>query len=149
MSEYKFRGKAVMTKDELDHQDIPNYKGWVRGSLVTDGDSRYIVGEVVEANEDGLIHEWWVKVDPKSVGQYTGLKDKNQRDIYEGDVVEFSYNSLEWYKGKGVIKFNERYGYFGINNNNWFRFNERTLETIEIISNIYENLELLEEGKHE
>lgn len=143
MRKYKFRGKAVMTKDELDYQDIPNYKGWVRGSLVTDGDSRYIVGEIVEVNEDGLIHEWWVKVDPKSVGQYTGLKDKNQRDIYEGDIVAVNHHPFN-FNGNYEVGYTEimelSAGSLVLH---------RVKNYCEVIGKIHENPELLEEGKHE
>ena len=76
--------------------------------------------------------------------QYTGLKDKNGREIYEGDIVmqlsERTYDSLT-----GVVKFID--GSYVIETadgkNGGYLFNELAFNVL--IGNIYENPELLEE----
>lgn len=67
-----YRGKSIESKE------------WVYGSLIGD---RYIVGDVVEWNEDYFNTEWWAAVDPDTVGQETGLTDKNGNKIYGGQDV--------------------------------------------------------------
>lgn len=81
------------------------------------------------------------EVEKDTVGQCTGLKDKNGKLIYEEDIVKL-YNQN--YK----IIYEQRGAYFGlyISKNETYYLNDINTQTLnmEIIGNIYENPELLE-----
>lgn len=68
----KFRGQREDTKE------------WVYGSLIED---KYIVGNVIDWNEDYFNTEYWWRVIPETVGQLIGIQDMNKNDIYQGDIL--------------------------------------------------------------
>lgn len=106
------------------------YKKWFYGSLFIqnyDNDFMLSSSRTMIIDDKG----YSVMVDNGTIGEYTGLKDKNGKDVYEGDLLK------SYYEKPGIIKWNDELGAFqvkGIPSQTMKRCHE-----MEVIRNIYEN----------
>ncbi|GIO00513.1 YopX family protein [Brevibacillus laterosporus] len=85
-----------------------------------------------------------LEMDRFDIMQYTGLKDRNGKEIYEGDIVQQSdhpFNGLITINGNYEVGYNEQ---MGLCCGSWLLF--RVKNDAEIIGNIYENPDLIHVG---
>lgn len=119
MREILFRGKAITSKK------------WIYGDLLQYAD----VAQIWEDTEQGKFN---VLVIAETVGQYTGLTDKNGKKIFEGDIL----STPKW---KGVVAWGDGYGTYCVQHG----INRPAIDIVmnefdvEVIGNIYDNPELL------
>lgn len=87
------------------------------------------------------------KINLDNLIQCTGLKDKNAKLIYEGDIA-FKKGSKNYKKEKlySVVIWDSMYAQFNLSDENGIHQIPSNSNNIEIVGNIYENPELLEES---
>ncbi|WP_339197821.1 YopX family protein [Paenibacillus sp. FSL P4-0176] len=127
----KYRGKHIETGE------------WVYGYLIGDD---AIVGEIVEWDDQYFATETWQLVDPGTVGQITGVKDGENRDIYDGDIIrvnKLTFDSSGSLPENLNVKFH--YGMFQLFRGNvpLMGLHLAYIADGEVIGNIHDNSELL------
>lgn len=128
-----FRGKAI-NRDIGYHRTSYKNGDWVYGLVTRIYDERFeLPVEMTDINGVSGI-----EVDYKTIGQYTGLTDKNGKKIFEGDIV-----TMPAYAGgrhKAVVYFKN--GKFAVDGSN-YHFKDIAPKRMEVIGNIHDNRELL------
>ena len=121
--EIKFRGKRSNGR-------------WVYGSLVV---SKKIDPAIYFNISKGAAEVLdWCYVKPDTIGQYTGLKDKEGNKIFEGDIVEFTNLDLP----NMVIRFDN--GSFMLCEDENSTYEELRMNyVVEVVGNIHDNPELI------
>lgn len=127
MREILFRGKILGLTD------------WAYGYYAKSGENHFILLDT--DNEDN-----YSIVDPETVGQFTGLCDKNGNKIFEGDIV--SSNKRKTWIGMGEVWFGN--GAFWCGEREWAKLLRVVCledEQAEVIGTIHDNPELLEDNR--
>ncbi|MBT9656769.1 YopX family protein [Lactiplantibacillus plantarum] len=97
---------------------------------------------------DGKNETWDIKNDDVELLKFTGLKDVNGKEIYEGDIVHVVTG--DGYRRTGKVIFEQEQGCYMVDNG-WdkYPFNRFGYErdTLEVLGEVHENPELLEEDK--
>jgi hypothetical protein len=97
--------------------------------------------------EDGNYYTYSGRNLGYDVQQFTGLLDKNGREVYEGDIVQTKEGVFKVKYGSGYYYYTHEIKCMG---ENWYQqLNPESIKNgeVEIIGNIYENKELLKEEK--
>lgn len=136
--EIKFRAfdyfNEVMIYDSDDESDFKFYNG---KCIV-----KYVTEQHTVENGIDIDRPIWNQVDG-TVMQYTGLKDKNGKEIYEGDICKFNHYSKDRIEAVYFISGGFTFGsYIDLRHSQIDQYKE-VRDSIEIIGNIYENPELI------
>lgn len=150
--EIKFRGKTL--SGGFVYGDLLHYTNPHEGDKVNNG---CIIVTEYKSDKDNSFKI----VDPETVGQFTGLLDKDGKEIYEGDIVRNKEVGGYGFEYIGVVRYYEEDCRFGIDLTATNKFTKRKLFTIgecsfndghctityyneyEVLGNIHENHELL------
>ncbi len=157
MREIKFRGK----RKDNGQWVFGGYHQWITRQICPIGDNLkpedikdvIIIDSFADWNMPKSMQA--VEILPETLGQYTGLKDKNGKEIYEGDIVSFEDAECDAegyhdnvFLNRGVVSYDEVSMCYYFSNRQTVDMEDLYIPTdAEIIGNIYENPELLEEVK--
>lgn len=148
MRENKFRGKVRKTElFETVNDTYPiNKDYWVYGWLVKDADGRTFILPADETHVDDKDNKLYFdgvpiipEIDPETRGEYTGQKDKNGQEVYEGDVVATVVNGCRYVQEVVWSDVTNGFSFRGHGCGPMFHKSS----CMEVIGNIHDNPELL------
>lgn len=131
MRTIKFRGKEIITNQ------------WVEGDLLQCPNKYPTIRMWEEAYPIARSIDFVVF--PDTIGQFTGLHDKNGREIYEGDIIKYLFHGL-FYAGT-IIYQDAKFVMKKIYGDGYMFPQDYGEKYIEVIGNIHTNPELLKGGE--
>lgn len=135
MRQIKFRAKDTFKSEFFPQR-------WLYGTPVQDGDDIWLC---VKKEDKGIVS---VKVDPSTIGQFTGVTDCHGKEIYEGDIIKVDELAMPceviWYDK--TASFQLRYhveGGFNIPKDALGLWVQDYKSVITVVGNIHDNPELI------
>lgn len=130
---------------------IPKFRAWIKSEKCFADyieSIRYYSSEI-DLCWGGICESDTFNLDDVELILSTGLKDKNGKEIFEGDIVQYQNTKVPSADSKGVIRYFDNWAMFGIdiehNEPRAIFFNGLADHiSLEVVGNIYENPELLE-----
>lgn len=121
---FKFKGKSVDSSE------------WIEGYYYKECDNTYIIED--RQKDSVLNRNEAVLIDPSTVCMYTGLKDCEGNEIWEGDILEGESNcEIVFFKGTFAIRYINSNGKECVDPLHYFIKEDGTVEC-KVIGNIYD-----------
>lgn len=144
MREHLYKAKRV------NWRELPKGEWWVEGNYVFSSTKAYIILDVetdcIDGENTDLYAIEWYEVIKETVCEYIGLPDKKGRKIFDDDIAKCKkhecYGHIWWNKSKA------RFCFLVLQDRT---FEEKNLydylDDLEVIGNIFDDVNLLKEGK--
>ena len=124
----KFRGKFPKTGE------------WLYGDLIRNVEGAFAIVPPYEISMNNYYRNY--VVDKETIGQYTGLKDKNGREIYEGDILCYRDAKFQTH----IVYHNGGFYFSHFGGTTFTAIGDHEINKYTVVGNIYDNKELLTQG---
>ena len=121
----KFRGKSKKTVE------------WLYGDLIRNVEGAFAIVPPYEISMNNHYRNY--VVDKETIGQYTGLKDKYGREIYEGDILCYRDAKFQTH----IVYHNGGFYFSHFGGTTFTAIGDHEINKYTVVGNIYDNKELL------
>ena len=128
MRTISFRGKSQKTGE------------WLYGDLIRNVEGAFAIVPPYEISMNNYYRNY--VVDKETIGQYTGLKDKNGREIYEGDILCYRDAKFQTH----IVYHNGGFYFSHFGGTTFTAIGDHEINKYTVVGNIYDNKELLTQG---
>lgn len=133
MREILFRGRIKGNKSK--HEEL----NWAFGDLIRELETgRCFISDLSHFDGNTKLSDAIIEVDPETVCQYTGLKDKTDKKVFEGDILNVIYSDEQ-----GECHHAENYVLDDLRTTSVIGWLDYANE-LEVVGNIFDNAELAE-----